>query len=177
MPEADEHRCAGKPACYHIAQFNVARAKADVDNRQMHGFVRELGHINELADHSPGFVWRLKTEAGHAIEIRPYEDRLILVTLSVWETIDDLFTFSYRGEHAHLLRQRKQWFSEVEGSYIVLWWIPAGAIPTVEEGKQKLQLLRRQGPSATAFTFSERYPLPVQPIRIGVEDAAGTRGR
>ena len=47
-------------------------------------FVARLPDINALADQAPGFVWRLQTEDGDATAVRPYEDRRILINLSVW---------------------------------------------------------------------------------------------
>jgi Domain of unknown function (DUF3291) len=45
------------------AQVNVARMRAPLDDPVMAGFVARLAEINALADQSPGFVWRLQTEA------------------------------------------------------------------------------------------------------------------
>jgi uncharacterized protein DUF3291 len=45
-----------------IAQVNIARMKAPLDDPLMAGFVGRLDEINALADWSPGFVWRLQTE-------------------------------------------------------------------------------------------------------------------
>jgi hypothetical protein len=63
---------------YHIAQVNIARMKAPLDDSIMAGFVARLDEINALADKSPGFVWRLQTDAGNATYLRPYGDERIL---------------------------------------------------------------------------------------------------
>src|SRR5439155_24596699 len=119
-----------------------------------------LDEINALAERSPGFVWRLQTGEGNATAIRPYEDPMVLVNMSVWETLDDLRQYVYRSNHADYLRQRKQWFEKFEGPYMVMWWIPAGHIPTVEEAKEHLDHLREQGESAYAFTFTKPFAAP-----------------
>lgn len=143
---------------FHIAQFNLARARAPVDDPLMHGFTSELLRINRLADQSPGFVWRLQTEAGDATAIRAYpEDGSLLLTLSVWETVEDLVEFSYKGEHAAIMRDRAQWFHHIEEAYIVLWWVPAGHIPSLEEAKDRLTFLRAHGPTPFAFTFKVTF--------------------
>ena len=74
---------------YHIAQVNIGRIKAPLESAVMHGFMSRLDEINALADRSPGFVWRLQTDAGNATYSRPYErnDR-ILLNMSVWESIE-----------------------------------------------------------------------------------------
>ena len=145
---------------YHISQFNVARIRASLTHPRMKGFVDALKPINALADASPGFVWRLQTEAGDSTTIRPYPDERLLITLSVWETIEALFDFTYRFAHAQVMRERREWFEEIETPYLVLWWTPAGHLPTVEEGKERLELLRCQGPTRDAFTFKHRFPMP-----------------
>ena len=43
---------------------------------------------------------------------------------------------------------------------IALWWVPAGHIPTIEEGIARLEHLRANGPSPHAFTFREPFPAP-----------------
>lgn len=143
---------------FYISQFNVARIRKPVDHPDMAGFVNALKPINALADTSPGFIWRLQTEAGDTTAIRPYPDDRLLITLSVWETIEDLFNFAYRQGHAEVMRGRRAWFEEMEQEYLVLWWTPAGHIPTVEEGMARLELLRRQGPTPDAFTFKTQFP-------------------
>jgi hypothetical protein len=49
---------------YHLAQVNIGRMRAPLDNSLMAGFVVRLDEINSLADRSPGFVWRLQTPEG-----------------------------------------------------------------------------------------------------------------
>jgi hypothetical protein len=144
----------------HIAQFNLARARAPLNDPSMYGFTSQLLRINRLADNSPGFVWRLQTEDGDATAIRAYpEDESLLLTLSVWERIEDLVEFSYRGEHATVMRDRAQWFHHIEETYIVLWWIPVGHIPSLEEAKERLAFLRCHGPTPRAFTFKVQFSL------------------
>lgn len=44
---------------YHLAQVNVALARAEMTTEIMSGFVSRLDEINLLAENSKGFVWRL----------------------------------------------------------------------------------------------------------------------
>jgi Domain of unknown function (DUF3291) len=147
---------------YHIAQYNIARSLGDLDDPLMHGFVSQLSHINTLSDRSQGFVWRLLTAKGDATDIRPYEDKEILVTLSVWQSVEDLRRFVYGSEHAILLRQRKEWFTEAEEVSLVLWWVDEGHIPSVAEGVDRLEYLRRHGSSQRAFTFDSIFSPPAE---------------
>jgi hypothetical protein len=74
----------------HLAQVNVARMRAPLEDPVMADFVARLDEINALADGSPGFVWRLQTDAGNATYLRPYADERIIINMSVWETVEDL---------------------------------------------------------------------------------------
>lgn len=137
----------------HVAQVNIARMRGPLEGPEMAGFVARLEEINGLADDSAGFVWRLKTGAGDATYLRPYDDDRILFNLSVWRSVDDLRAYVYRSVHAEVMRRRHEWFEKFDGAYTALWWIPAGHTPSVDEAKARLAHLDRHGPTATAFTF------------------------
>jgi hypothetical protein len=145
---------------YHIAQLNIARMLAPLDDPIMAEFVASLGRINALADASPGFVWRFQTEAGDSTGIRPYDDDQLIVNFSVWGTIEDLKKYVYKSAHMEVMKQRRQWFEKVERMSMVLWWVEAGHVPTVFEAKTRLEYLNKHGASERAFTFKERYPSP-----------------
>jgi hypothetical protein len=149
-----------EPNRYHLAQMNIARMRAPFDSPIMEGFRVQLDRINAVADASPGFVWRLQSDAGNATDIQAYEDPWILVNMSVWESIEDFHHFVYRSEHAGPLRNRKAWFERLEAPFLVLWWVPAGHIPSLEEAKARLAALSSHGPTAEAFTFRDTFPPP-----------------
>jgi hypothetical protein len=147
-----------------LAQVNIGRFRAPIEDPVMEGFRTQLDPINALADRSAGFVWRLQTEDGNATAIRPYAgDDLMAINMSVWESFESLQQFVYKSAHVRTLRDRKQWFEQVEGPILVLWWIPAGQIPTVAEAQERLQHLKEQGPTPHAFTFRTPYPAPDEP--------------
>ena len=145
---------------HHVAQYNIARVLAPVDSPQLADFMAALDPINALAESSPGFVWRLQTGEGNATAVRPYDDDMILVNLSVWESVEALADFAYRSDHRAVLARRREWFEKQEAPYLVLWWVPFGHVPTVEEAKARLELLARHGPSPEAFTFRSPFPPP-----------------
>lgn len=141
-------------ANYHIAQINIGRAKAPVEDPVMAGFMTRLDDLNALADRSPGFVWRLQTLEGNATYFRPYaHDDRILLNMSVWETIDALRHYVYKTAHAEILRHREEWFERFAGIYLALWWVPVGHIPGIDEAKKRLAHLDQYGPTQFAFTF------------------------
>jgi heme-degrading monooxygenase HmoA len=128
-----------------------------MDGPVMAGFKAALEPINALADEAPGFVWRLQSEDGDATAIRPYEDERMMVNMSVWESIEALRAFVYTSGHTSVMRNRKQWFEKLE-TYLVLWWVPAGHEPTIEEAKERLEHLKRRGPTPSEFTFRTSFP-------------------
>jgi uncharacterized protein DUF3291 len=146
----------------HIAQLNIARAKAPLDTPLLADFVAQLDAVNALAEASPGFVWRLKSDSGNATDIRAYDDPLMIVNMSVWESIEALFDFAYKTSHTKVMNRRKEWFEPFPGPHMVLWWVPAGTVPSVEEAKRRLDHLAAHGPTATAFTFKARFPAPFE---------------
>ncbi len=154
----------------HIAQLNVARAIAPLDDPLLADFMAQLDAVNAMAEASPGFVWRLKSDSGNATDIRAYDDPRMIVNLSVWESVEPLFAFTYKGAHTKVMNRRKEWFAPLAGPHLVLWWIPAGTLPTVAEALQRLDDLAMHGPTVTAFTFKVRFPPPAQSI-------AGATGR
>jgi len=147
---------------YHLAQINIARMLATLDEPLMNEFVAQLAPINALADTSPGFVWRLQTEEGDATSLRVYDDDMIIVNMSVWESIEALREYAYRSAHVGVMKYRTKWFERFEGPYMALWWVPVGYIPTTEEGRERLEHLRKNGDSQYAFTFKNTFPAPTE---------------
>jgi Domain of unknown function (DUF3291) len=141
---------------FHVAQVNIALARAPIDSDLLSDFVALLDPINALADRAPGFVWRLETEDGNSLAVRAFDDDRIIVNLSVWESIDHLATFVYRSAHTEVMRRRREWFDRI-GLHLALWWVPVGIVPTVAEAEERLAHLREHGPTPYAFTFKQRF--------------------
>jgi hypothetical protein len=148
---------------YALAQANVARMRAPLEDPVMEGFRSQLERINALADRSPGFVWRLQTEEGDATAVRAFDDPGILFNMSVWESLEALHAYVYKSDHVGPLRSRRAWFEPMTEASLVLWWIPASHVPTVEEARERLERLRRLGPTAEAFTFRHPFSAPGAP--------------
>ena len=146
---------------WNLAQINVAHCRAPLDSPVMKGFVDLLDSINALAEASPGFKWRLKSSAGNATDIKAYDDPRIIVNMSVWESVETLRDYVYRSGHVDAFRRRKDWFDDSLDPRLALWWVPAGATPTAEEGKRRLECLARLGSTNEAFTFKSICPPPV----------------
>jgi hypothetical protein len=154
-------------AKYRIAQINIGRIKAQLDDPLMAGFVARLDEINALADNSPGFVRRLQTPEGNNTYLRPYADDRMLLNMSVWESVESLKQYVYRTAHAELLRQRHEWFEKIP-VYAALWWVPADHLPGVDEAKKRLAYLETYGPSQFAFTFKTVF-LPDEQFQQNID--------
>ncbi|MBC8151645.1 MAG: DUF3291 domain-containing protein [Bacteroidetes bacterium] len=145
---------------HHLAQINVSRLLAPLDSPQLADFVANLEPINALADHSPGFVWRLKSTGGNATDIQIFDDPMIIVNMSVWTDIDALKNFAFTSAHAPVMKRRREWFETFPTAYMALWWIDAGHIPTLAEARHRLEHLDQHGPTAVAFTFKRLFDQP-----------------
>jgi hypothetical protein len=144
----------------HLAQLNIALGKDIVDSPALAEFAANLDRINALADAAPGFVWRLQGESGDATSIRAFDDERMIVNFSIWESVEALWDFVYNSGHLEVMRRRREWFRRLPEAYVVLWWIPEGSIPTVEEAIARLDHLRQHGPTPHAFSFKQRFAAP-----------------
>ncbi|WP_203745205.1 DUF3291 domain-containing protein [Actinoplanes cyaneus] len=145
---------------FHLAQINTARLRAPLEDPSMAGFVAGLELMNQLADRSAGFVWRLAGENGDGTIAAP-TDPLRIYTLSVWESPEHLRAYAYQSDHLDYLRRRREWFHpNGHQAALVLWWLPAGQRPTLRQGISRLGRLRAEGPTADAFTLRDPFPAP-----------------
>jgi len=145
---------------WHLAQINVARLAAPEGDPRVQPFFDALDAVNALAEASPGFLWRLTGEGNNATDLQPTADPLLIVNMSLWTDAESLFDYVYRSAHTPVMGRRRDWFERFEGAYHALWWVPAGTIPTINDGLSRLWHLDRFGPSAQAFTFKARFPAP-----------------
>ncbi len=142
---------------YHLAQINIALLRAPINDPMIEGFVNGLDAMNALAEQTDGFVWRLQTEDGDATALRVFDNELIIVNMSVWESIEALYAYTHQTKHVEFFRQRRDWFERMTTPHLAMWWIESGSIPTVENGKFALQHLEQHGPTPRAFTFKQRF--------------------
>jgi hypothetical protein len=136
----------------HLAQLNIGRFRYEVDDPRMADFMNNLALVNGIAERTPGFVWRYQDATGNATDTRPFDgDPRMAVNLSVWESVEALERYVYQTVHKRFYGRRAEWFEHIEGPYFVMWWVPAGYRPTVEEAIERLDHLKRNGPSDHAF--------------------------
>ena len=157
---------------FNIAQLNVGRAVAPLDDAVMADFMNWLDEINALAARSPGFIWRLQGDNGNNTGLKVSADPLFIVNLSVWSSIDALYDFTYRSDHKTVFKRRHEWFERLGRPNTVLWWQPAGTQPSVDAALARLDRLTERGPAPDAFTFKQHFPPPGSPRVLTTEGAA-----
>jgi hypothetical protein len=135
----------------HLAQLNIGCFRYPTDDPRMADFMNALDLVNDLAERSNGFVWRLKDESGNATNFRPFSDPQMAVNLSVWESVEALERYVYLTVHKRFYGRREEWFDKLDTPHLVMWWIPAGHKPTLIEAKERLEHLTAHGRSEYAF--------------------------
>ncbi|WP_373532527.1 DUF3291 domain-containing protein [Vampirovibrio sp.] len=150
---------------YHLCHLNIGPANAPLSAPEMSGFVENLERINELAYSSPGFVWHLKIDINNPADLALYGVPGLLFNLSVWESVEALKEYTYKGAHAQMMQRRREWFGSMNTPNYVLWWIPAGSLPTLEEAKLRLAHRETYGPSLVGFDF--KHPFEPGYITLG----------
>ncbi len=142
---------------HHLAQVNIARMLAPIDSLIMAEFVANLDRINAVAEKSDGFIWRLTGDDNDATALRVFDDDFLIINMSVWESRDALFDFTYTSDHVAIFARRKEWFSAIKEMHMVLWYIKTGHEPTPDEAKQRLSYLNEHGESPYAFSFKGKF--------------------
>ena len=148
---------------WHLAQINVGRLNAPLDDEANAEFVAALEPINALAEASPGFVWRLQTDDGASssfVALPGVDDPLIIVNYSIWADVESLQHYVTKSGHVAYLRRRREWFEKPDAPSTACWWVPAGTIPSVADAYERLEQLRRDGPSGIVFPLNRPFPPP-----------------
>ncbi|NJB70451.1 hypothetical protein GGR42_000913 [Saonia flava] len=142
---------------HHLAQVNIAKMLVPLDSPIMADFVNNLDRINAIADQSEGFVWRMTGEEDNATAISVFEDKFLIINLSVWESLDTLFKYVYKSDHIEIFKRKKEWFSKISEMHMAFWYIEEGVVPTSKDAKERLLYLNQHGETPYAFTFKNKF--------------------
>ncbi|MEO1292723.1 MAG: DUF3291 domain-containing protein [Pseudomonadota bacterium] len=74
-----------------------------------------------------------------------------LLNLSVWERAEDLETYVFGTVHARFYARKPEWFEAMQRPHFVMWPVPIGHRPSVEEALARLAELEETGPSERVF--------------------------
>lgn len=147
----------------HLAELNIGRLVADTDDPRVADFMDNIARINGLGKRMPGFVWIMEGEADAGNTATKLDDTGRLVpNLTVWEDKDSLETFVFNTLHKKFMDRKAEWFEVLESMHFVMWWIPKGHRPTLDEAMAKLAHLEAHGETADAFgwTYLRAHPHP-----------------
>ena len=137
----------------HLAELNVGYFRYPTDDPRMAEFMDNLDRVNELAERSPGFVWRLKGDNNNATEFRIGDD--MAVNLSVWVSAKALEDYVFKTVHARFYRKRGEWFEKMDKPHMVLWSLEEGHLPDLAEAYERLAHYTKNGASDYAFGWAE----------------------
>ncbi len=141
---------------YHLAQVNIAKRLAPMDDPIMQDFINNVERINAIADEAEGFIWRMQDE-DKDLGVEIFKDDTLLVNISVWENLESLFNYTYKSGHIEVFKRKKEWFSKMKMVHMAFWYIPEGYEPTFQDAKQRLDYLNKYGDTPYAFSFKSKF--------------------
>ena len=142
---------------YHLAELNVGRLLAPTDDPRVGDFMAALDRINGLGKRMPEFVWMMEGsgEPGTGnTGAKIAGDAQYVSNLTVWESVDTLEAFVWNTVHRQFYERRAEWFEVLGRMHFVMWWVPEGHHPTLDEGLARLDHLREHGDSDAAFGWA-----------------------
>jgi hypothetical protein len=142
------------PDGHHLAELNVGRLVAQPGDPRVAEFMGALDHVNGLGKRMPGFVWMMEGsgEPGTGnTETKIGGDARFVSNLTVWESVESLEAFVWNTVHRQFYERRQDWFEVLGEMHFVMWWVPAGHRPTLDEALERLENLRRHGDTEHAF--------------------------
>lgn len=141
----------------HLAELNVGRLLAPNDDPRVAEFMAALDRVNGLGKRSPGFVWMMEGsgEPGTGNTAAKIDgDPQFVSNLTVWESVQSLEHFVWNTVHRAFYERRAEWFQVLGRMHFVMWWVPAGHRPTLDEALARLAHLQAQGDSDHAFGWA-----------------------
>ncbi|MEE9388943.1 MAG: DUF3291 domain-containing protein [Paracoccaceae bacterium] len=139
---------------HQLAQLNIGRLVAPTDDPRVADFMNALDKINGMGKRMSGFVWMMQGsgEPGTGnTENAIGDDPLQVSNLTVWEDVKSLENFVWNTAHRQFYERRAEWFELMADMHFVMWWVPKGHQPTLDEALERLEHLRQNGDSDHAF--------------------------
>lgn len=141
----------------HLAELNVGRLLAPTDDPRVAEFMPALDRVNGLGKRMPGFVWMMEGSGAPGTGNTGTKiggDPQFVSNLTVWDSVETLEQFVWNTVHRQFYERRQEWFEVLGAQHFVMWWVPAGHRPTLDEALERLDLRQRQGDSDQAFGWS-----------------------
>ncbi|MFN3846125.1 MAG: DUF3291 domain-containing protein [Paracoccaceae bacterium] len=140
-----------------LAELNVGRLLAPTDDPRVADFMAALDRVNGMGKRMPGFVWMMEGsgEPGTGnTEAKLNGDPQYVSNLTVWDSVAALEHFVWNTVHRTFYERRQDWFEVLDAMHFVMWWVPAGHRPTLDEALARLEHLRTNGDSDHAFGWT-----------------------
>ncbi len=153
----DHRRVLNARPGYHLAELNIGRLVAPTDDPRVAEFMAALDRVNGLGKRMPGFVWMMEGsgEPGTGnTDTKLDGDPQFVANLTVWEDAGTLERFVFNTVHRVFLERRAEWFEVMGKMHFVMWWVPAGHRPSLDEALDRLDHCRAKGDSDHAFGWS-----------------------
>ena len=141
----------------HLAELNIGRLVAETDDPRVAEFMSNLDRINGLGKRMPGFVWMMEGsgEPGTGnTDTKLDGDPRFVANLTVWESVETLEDFVWNTVHRQFYERRQEWFEVLGKMHFVMWRVPAGHRPTIDEAMARLAHKETHGDSDHAFGWS-----------------------
>jgi hypothetical protein len=146
-----------QPVGMHLAELNVGRLLAPTDDPRVAEFMGALDRVNGLGKQMPGFVWMMEGsgEPGTGnTGSKIGRDPQMITNLTVWESVATLEHFVWNTVHRTFYERRQEWFQVLGKMHFVIWWVPVGQRPTLEEALERLEQREANGDSDAAFGWA-----------------------
>ena len=144
-------------AGFRLAELNVGRLLAPTDDPRVAAFMQALDQVNGLGKRMPGFVWMMagsgQPGTGNT-EAKIDGDPRYVSNLTVWDSVETLETFVWNTVHRQFYERRAEWFEVLGKMHFVMWWVPEGHRPTLDEALARLALKQEKGDSDDAFGWA-----------------------
>jgi hypothetical protein len=141
----------------HLAELNVGRLLAPTDDPRVAEFMAALDRVNGLGKRMPGFVWMMEGSGAPGTgntEAKIGGDPQFVANLTVWESVETLENFVWNTVHRQFYERRREWFEVLGDQHFVMWWVPAGHRPTLDEALERLAMRQDAGDTDQAFGWS-----------------------
>ena len=146
-----------QPAGHYLAELNIGRLLAPTDDPRVAEFMGALDRVNGLGKRMPGFVWMMEGSGAPGTgntDAKLDGDPQFVSNLTVWENVETLENFVWNTVHRAFYERRAEWFEVLEKMHFVMWWVPAGHKPTLDEALARLAHKDSDGDSDYAFGWS-----------------------
>jgi len=138
----------------HLAEINVARLKYPLEDPRVSEFVDNLDRVNAVAERMDGFVWRFEEAAGDPAAALAFGDPMLIVNMSVWRDAESLERFVWNTVHKRIYEKKQEWFSLMQSHHFAMWRVEESHVPTLEEARERLDHLDRNGDTDFAFGWT-----------------------